>query len=66
MTLTKIRKQNLCECEVCQHKWISKIVPDTCPKCGTREWNGKKRTGRPPSIEKFLELPKPRKHTRSR
>jgi hypothetical protein len=38
---------NECMCERCQHRWITLIIPVTCPKCLTRMWNGAKPRGRP-------------------
>lgn len=42
---------NKCTCDECGHKWDTLKVPGQCPKCRSREWNGKKRTGRPPRGE---------------
>lgn len=50
-----------CVCEKCGHDWHSlaaKRDPTECPKCGSREWNGKKVKRKPQAKEKFA-LPKP-------
>jgi Zn finger protein HypA/HybF involved in hydrogenase expression len=52
-----------CTCNKCSHKWITvaRIPPAICPACRSRQWNGEKRHGRPPSIESRIELPKPKR-----
>lgn len=50
-----------CTCDLCRHVWdtLSKTNPEKCPNCRSREWNGQKRTGRPPENREALTLPAP-------
>ncbi len=50
-----------CTCGLCGYSWqtLSKTPPSICPSCRSRQWNGKKRTGRPPAEEIELTLPSP-------
>lgn len=54
-----------CEIEKCGHIWISiaEQPPAVCPDCASREWNGKKKIGRPKSARDTtkLGLPKPKR-----
>jgi hypothetical protein len=52
-----------CTCELCKYSWLTLATnpPGICPKCRSREWNGKKRTGRPPSGELLATMPRPKK-----
>jgi hypothetical protein len=46
-------------CDQCQHGWLSitRYLPEKCPACRTRAWNGKKM----PSYVNQIALPAPRK-----
>ncbi len=62
VTTTKIEVRAL-TCDQCGHNWttLAKTGPKDCPRCRSREWNGKKRNGRPPSQSVALEMPKPKR-----
>ena len=41
-------QQCRCDRKECGHYWETLTkMPKVCPNCGSREWNGKKRIGRP-------------------
>jgi hypothetical protein len=46
-------------CDQCQHPWLSitKYLPEKCPNCRTRAWNGRKQ----PSHVNEILLPSPRR-----
>ena len=52
-----------CTCGLCGYSWqtLSKNPPSICPSCRSRQWNGKKRTGRPPTERVELTLPSPKR-----
>jgi rubrerythrin len=49
-----------CECNLCAHTWrsLARNPPTECPRCGSREWNGKK-IKRQPQAKPKADLPKP-------
>lgn len=59
LTQTK-RVVNECTCDACGWKWDTLKMPTHCPQCRTRQWNGTKRTGRPPELAKPLPTRKKR------
>ena len=43
-----IELRPVCVCDECQHIWlqtdrVKNELPDFCPKCHTRKWNGDKK-----------------------
>jgi len=43
-----IELRPVCVCDECQHIWlqtdrVKNELPDFCPKCKTRKWNGDKK-----------------------
>lgn len=58
--ITGTIKQCKCENPVCGYEWetIAKRNPSICPKCRSREWNGKKITGRPTTSRITMPAPK--------
>ena len=52
-----------CEVKTCKHVWLSlsAVPPTVCASCRSREWNGKKRAGRPPSVALEITMPRPKK-----
>ena len=43
----EMREVNKCQCNLCTWRWDSLVVTSKCPSCRSREWNGKKKIGKP-------------------
>src|SRR6266446_4207411 len=52
-----------CVCDLCAHTWatLAKRLPERCPNCHLRKWNGFVKMGRP---KKRTDKSRPRKRTR--
>lgn len=51
-----------CVCDLCGHDWLTlaKRLPEKCPVCYQRKWNGGRKLGRP-KVDCPLEIPKPQR-----
>lgn len=62
-TIAVEAKECICEVKKCGHVWLTLAanLPIICPSCRSREWNGKKQTGRPVRVYTTITMPKPKR-----